>query len=557
MGSKIGAQGADARRAGVPRPAVGVDAEPDARRRAAGRPSGCPVLVKAVGRRRRPGHADRRGSSGDLAEAAVGRRGARRRPRSVTARCSSSDTWPIPATSRSRSSATRTASVVHLVRARVLDPAPSPEDHRGVPLARRVDRRAARGCARRRSPRPGPSATSAPAPSSSSLDRDDGRLLLPGGQHPAAGRAPGHRAGHRTRPRRAAAPRRRRQPAAGRGASGPPRPAATRSRPGSTPRTRRPTCCRRPARLHRFEIPAGVGAGSAGRGLGCRPGGGGGGERCWGRLRRFKTPTGPGSWRGRRTRPSGPGGPAVRVDSGGRGGLARSAPTTTRCWPRSSPTPPPAPRLLPRWPARWPTPAVHGVTTNRDLLVRTLRHPAFGAGDIDTGFLDRHGLEALSAPLADAQAVRRHAVAAALAGRAMRRSQARVQPDHAPGLAEQSLAGAAGRLRAPAPRSPDPSPSATGSIGAEHPVDLVEVDGEAQPVVVGSLAPDSVALDRRRHHPPLPGGPGCARLRSSTARTARRSSSSRSGSPSRAASSRRAPPWPPCPARGPGQCGGR
>ncbi len=35
---------------------------------------------------------------------------------------------------------------------------------------------------------------------------------------------------------------------------------------------------------------------------------------------------------------------------------------------------------------------IHGVTTNRDLLVRILRHPAFVAGDIDTGFLDRHGL---------------------------------------------------------------------------------------------------------------------------------------------------------------------
>ena len=34
---------------------------------------------------------------------------------------------------------------------------------------------------------------------------DDGRLLLPGDEHPAAGRARGHRAGHRARPGRAAA----------------------------------------------------------------------------------------------------------------------------------------------------------------------------------------------------------------------------------------------------------------------------------------------------------------------------------------------------------------
>ena len=33
---------------------------------------------------------------------------------------------------------------------------------------------------------------------------------------------------------------------------------------------------------------------------------------------------------------------------------------------------------------------LHGVTTNRDLLVRVLRHPEFLAGEIDTAFLDRH-----------------------------------------------------------------------------------------------------------------------------------------------------------------------
>ncbi|MER5264284.1 biotin carboxylase N-terminal domain-containing protein [Actinosynnema sp. NPDC002837] len=35
---------------------------------------------------------------------------------------------------------------------------------------------------------------------------------------------------------------------------------------------------------------------------------------------------------------------------------------------------------------------LHGLVTNRDLLVRTLRHPAFGAGDTHTGFLGQHGL---------------------------------------------------------------------------------------------------------------------------------------------------------------------
>ncbi len=69
---------------------------------------------------------------------------------------------------------------------------------------------------------------------------------------------------------------------------------------------------------------------------------------------------------------------------------------------------------------------IHGVTTNRDLLVRTLRHGAFAAGATDTGFLDRHGLDELAAPLADPVAVGRHAVAAALAGQAERRARARV-----------------------------------------------------------------------------------------------------------------------------------
>ena len=71
---------------------------------------------------------------------------------------------------------------------------------------------------------------------------------------------------------------------------------------------------------------------------------------------------------------------------------------------------------------------IHGVTTNRDLLVRTLRHPAFAAGETDTGFIDRHGLSHLSAPLTAPEAVRRHALAAALATQARRRAEAPVQP---------------------------------------------------------------------------------------------------------------------------------
>ena len=70
---------------------------------------------------------------------------------------------------------------------------------------------------------------------------------------------------------------------------------------------------------------------------------------------------------------------------------------------------------------------LHGLTTNRDLLVRVLRHPAFLAGDTDTGFFEQHGLAALAQPHADPAARRLSALAAALAEAAERRGSARVQ----------------------------------------------------------------------------------------------------------------------------------
>ncbi|MCU1378361.1 MAG: accA [Acidimicrobiales bacterium] len=71
---------------------------------------------------------------------------------------------------------------------------------------------------------------------------------------------------------------------------------------------------------------------------------------------------------------------------------------------------------------------IHGVPTNRELLVRVLRHPEFQAGNTDTGFLDRHDLAHVEVP----DDVRlRHAVAAALAAAAERRQSAPVQP-HVP-----------------------------------------------------------------------------------------------------------------------------
>jgi propionyl-CoA carboxylase alpha chain len=66
---------------------------------------------------------------------------------------------------------------------------------------------------------------------------------------------------------------------------------------------------------------------------------------------------------------------------------------------------------------------IHGVTTNRDLLVRVLRHTAFLSGGTDTAFLDRHP-EVFAPLLSSVDAVRLSCLAAALAGAAGRRAEA-------------------------------------------------------------------------------------------------------------------------------------
>ena len=68
---------------------------------------------------------------------------------------------------------------------------------------------------------------------------------------------------------------------------------------------------------------------------------------------------------------------------------------------------------------------LHGVTTNRDLLVAVLREPEFAAGQIDTGYLTRHDPAELDAGLAG-PALDLHLAAAALAGQAARRAAAPV-----------------------------------------------------------------------------------------------------------------------------------
>ena len=133
---------------------------------------------------------------------------------------------------------------------------------------------------------------------------------------------------------------------------------------------------------------------------------------------------------------------------------------------------------------------IHGVTTNRELLVRTLRHPAFVGGDTDTGFLDHHGLDRLAAPLADHPAVQRYALAAALAEQAGRRIAATVQPSVPTGFrnnpaALQEVTYLAGGM-----------PIAVGYRfdRAGRTLDVAEIDGEAVDVEVGPVAPDRVTL---------------------------------------------------------------
>ncbi|MFJ6719687.1 biotin carboxylase N-terminal domain-containing protein [Streptomyces sp. NPDC091259] len=65
---------------------------------------------------------------------------------------------------------------------------------------------------------------------------------------------------------------------------------------------------------------------------------------------------------------------------------------------------------------------IHGLTTNRDLLVRSLRHPDFTAGRLDTGFYDRH-LAGLTEPEPGAER------AASLAAHAAALSDAAPPPD--------------------------------------------------------------------------------------------------------------------------------
>ena len=86
-----------------------------------------------------------------------------------------------------------------------------------------------------------------------------------------------------------------------------------------------------------------------------------------------------------------------------------------------APTRPEAARRLA---AALATARLHGVVTNRDLLVGVLRSEPFLAGETDASFLDRHPPAELAATATDPSATRLHAAAAALAAQAQRRATA-------------------------------------------------------------------------------------------------------------------------------------
>ncbi|MCL2583487.1 MAG: ATP-grasp domain-containing protein [Streptosporangiales bacterium] len=121
-----------------------------------------------------------------------------------------------------------------------------------------------------------------------------------------------------------------------------------------------------------------------------------------------------------------PGLPGVRVDAGVRDGSEVSIhydPMLAKVIAHA-PTRSGAARLLARALA---TSRIHGVVTNTGLLAGILREEEFLAGRIDTGYLERH----TPADLADDDPRRDeiHAVAAALADQALRRSRAPVLRD--------------------------------------------------------------------------------------------------------------------------------
>ncbi|WP_285759131.1 acetyl/propionyl/methylcrotonyl-CoA carboxylase subunit alpha [Nocardiopsis ansamitocini] len=120
--------------------------------------------------------------------------------------------------------------------------------------------------------------------------------------------------------------------------------------------------------------------------------------------------------------------PGVRLDAGVRGG----AQITTSYDPMLAKVIAWAPdrgEAIRRLAATLRRTRLHGVTTNRDLLVRILTSQEFTDAELHTGFLDGPVLADLARPLADAAATRLSALAAALADAEANRERAEIWAD--------------------------------------------------------------------------------------------------------------------------------
>ncbi|MCW2571319.1 MAG: methylcrotonoyl-CoA carboxylase [Frankiales bacterium] len=125
---------------------------------------------------------------------------------------------------------------------------------------------------------------------------------------------------------------------------------------------------------------------------------------------------------------------------------------------------------------------VHGVTTNRDLLVRVLRSREFLAGEVDTGYLDRSDPAVLGAPRTDNTARRLHAAAAALVGAARRRL------DASPALPS-------GWRSVPSRLQQTSYDGMQVGYAFRRNGVVVEVDGEPLTITLLELSPDAVDLE--------------------------------------------------------------
>ena len=219
--------------------------------------------------------------------------------------------------------------------------------------------------------------------------------------------------------------------------------------------------------------------------------------------------------------------PPVRDPDAGRRGpggqrrrdrAAWSAPTTTRCWPRSSSTPDRAARSRRRrWPTPWPGPASTGSPPTATCWCAPSAIPSFLAGATDTGFLERHGIAELATPLADDGR-----------GRAPRHRRRPRRPGRAPGAGRRSsrpIPSGLPQQSVGLQRTRLTTPAGDLDVGyrfdrSGRQLDVVEVDGEPRRCRRGARSPPTQAPSPSTGSPAATWSTGWARSPTSTARTA-------------------------------------